>query len=76
MKRWLLLLLGILLLAFGISVGISCWQDYRMPPEEVVRTALEKTLSMEEYQYSSQSVRVLDGKEEAKRNFDRFNVGV
>jgi len=64
MKRWLLLLLGILLLAFGISVGISCWHDYRLPPEEVVRTALEKTLSMEEYQYSSQSVRVLDGKEE------------
>lgn len=64
MKKWIFLLIGLLVLAFGVSVGIHLWQDYHLPPEEVVKSALEKTLNMEEYQYTSQSVRVLNGSEE------------
>lgn len=63
-KRWIAIAAGLALLGFGISTGISMWQEYQTPPEEVVMAAMEKTMAASQYQYTSESIRVVDGKEE------------
>ena len=60
------LLLFIVLLAAGvcgISVGLDFWQEWRTPPEQIVGEAMLYAAEAPMYSYTSEAVRIDDGKE-------------
>lgn len=63
--RFVLLL--VVLFAAGVcsvSVGMELWQEWRTPPEQRVREAMRYATEAPAYCYSSEAVRVSDGKEQ------------
>ena len=66
-KTWLRYALrGVaIFIAVGIIVsGMSLYQQYNRPPEEVVIEALEQTLAVPNYTFHSQSSRTIEGRQE------------
>ena len=54
-----------LVVIFGIvGSGMSIWQEYRTPPEEVVIRAIAETIQAPSYSYYSLSKRIIGDKEE------------
>ena len=72
LREWLggkvrFVLLLVLLFAVGVcgvSTGMEVWREWRTPPEQRVAEALHYAVQAPAYRYTSEAVRVHDGKEQ------------
>ena len=63
-KFVLILVLLFSVIVCGVSIGLDTWREWRTPPEQRVAEALHYAIQAPVYRYTSEAVRVHDGKEQ------------